>query len=234
MRHIYIFIILTFTSVHSYAESDPVAEREARNAALEKVSPVMTRELAYQLTPNEQLHQNINDLQSLLTSINGALANLTMVGERAPQAKLLMSLDKSSRDTLIALLESEAKRLKDTKPAVAEPSSMAAPLKKPQIAAAPKAPVIKRQPKAVERYEKIIPIVVREYDEPNRSTKVILKVGSAEPAVFYVGDSFQANGESYTIESALPIRISSAPHARPVYAIKLRSSAGTIQEINWE
>ena len=46
-------IILEFSMLSfAVAQSDPVAERQARNAQLERVSPVMEREKAY--TPSEQ------------------------------------------------------------------------------------------------------------------------------------------------------------------------------------
>ena len=223
-------LFLMCSQISLASPPDPIAERQARNAQLEKVSPVLDREIAYVATPQEQLSENILELQKLLTSINDALGDLTIAGSRIPQAKMLLNMNESSRDTLLALLESEAERLADSEVS-SIPSAVPIETNLESEKVAVVAPVEKS---SNDVYEEVVPIVVREYQEPNRSTKVILKIGVNEPAVYYVGDTFEANQTRYTIVSAKPVSVSSAPHARPVYAIALRATNGDSKIINWE
>lgn len=225
-------IILEFSMLSfAVAQSDPVAERQARNAQLERVSPVMEREKAYTPSEQELATQNIREVHGLLTSINSTLSDLALLGTRADQAKLLLSVDKTARETLTSLFESETARIKAARAesAVSEPqrSVSANPVTlqpKPLLAA-----VIPPQSN-----EHIKPIAVRSYENPARPTKVIFLVGKRAPEVVYVGGQVEINGTRFKLASVVVVRTSEKRHARPVYEITLRSDIGEIRKMEWE
>lgn len=233
---ILVFCCCALSNVEA-AQSDPVAERKARNAQLERVSPVMAREQAYTLSEQESVNQNLRQVQAMLTTINSTLSDLALLGARSDQAKLLLDADKSTQQILAALLASEAQRVASD--AARTPVVSAVHLRgntEPPLAVAPNQAVT---PEPVRAFERVTPVVVRSYDSAvavgvTRPAKVILRVGQRDPEVFYVGDTVEVNSTEFTIESAVPVRTSSKQHGRPVYAITLRSSAGEIQTVEWE
>jgi hypothetical protein len=227
-----IFELLIATQV--IAQTDPIAARQAKNAQLERVSPVMTREKAYTLSEEEAVNQNLRDVQGTLSSINSTLSNLALLGSRAEQARLLLNVDQTTRETLLALFESEAKRVESAKLMAtreAQPLPIPTSVGTPTTYTPKQQEILVEPPSAIER---VTPVVVRTYTQPEFPAKVILQVGKRDPEVFYVGENVVINGTDYEIVSALPVRLSDRQHRRPVYEISLRSSLGEIKILEWE
>ena len=223
--------LLLLGSAGVLAQADPVAERQARNAALERVSPVMEREQNYEPSEQERVSQSVREVSMLLTELNAALDDLELVGHQHEQAKLLLTAEGSVRDTLVSLLELQAKRTESIE--VQANESFGQTVSIDNTLPVTPAPVTATQ--AVEpRFQEIVPIVVRTYDEPTRPAKVILKIGERDPAVYYVGGEFDANDVRYTISQVDIVGQSPERHKRPIYEITLLGSNGERKRIQWD
>ncbi len=218
-------------------QSDPVAERKARNAQLERVSPVMAREQAYTPSSQEAVSENLRQVKAMLTTINATLSDLALLGSRADQAKLLLNADKSTQQILADLLADEAQRVAASP--IPVKAAHAAPPDVGSEASFNNAPIQAIAPEPPKAFERVTPVVVRSYDQEIshgdvRPAKVILRVGKRDPEVFYVGDTVQVNDTQFTLVSAVAMRTSNKQHGRPVYEITLRSHSGEIQILEWE
>ncbi|MEO0367214.1 MAG: hypothetical protein AAF197_00355 [Pseudomonadota bacterium] len=226
--------MLTAAPLSSMAQSDPVAAKQARNAALERVSPVMDREKAYQPTDTERVESSIVEIKSFLTDINTTLKDLALVGSRGDQAKLLLNLDSDTRSTLIALLDSEAQRVEEfnreiTPSPVSQSTSDVQTIQPEPVKPVSVAPIV-----VAPSTEQIKPMLVRTYDEIGRPAKVILKIGNRDPEVFFEGETAMVNGVEYEVVAATAIRDSTRLHGRKVYEILLKGNDGIVKNIEWE
>lgn len=242
MKKIFGICLVCLLPLNALAQTDPVAERQARNAAMERVSPVMERELSIKPTEQEQVLLNLSEYQLLLGEINQTLSDLSLLGNRTAQAALLMSLDQPARETLLDLIESEAERFEESQsappPQPASPTPMRVSSQQPPVTGSSGAPLLpssKSEPTTPVQTNsfatEITPLIVRDYEDPNRPAKVFLKIGKQDASVFYEGEQVDVNGLMYTIESVTPVGKSTKLHGRTVYEIVLRSDRGDIRRL---
>lgn len=228
--HKIIFMSLCLAqSISALGQTDPIVEKQARNAALERVSPVMDRQVNYVPSEFEKASQNMAELQSLLSGLNKVLEDLEQLQGSYAQAKLVLKPDATPHETLISLLDAQPSSTIKKIPLAAEPQI-------PLAASTISVPAQLKKKESVKpaKPAQIEPIAVRTYDNGSRPAKVILKVGDNNPAVYFVGDQISLNQDTFRLTGVQKVGVSNERHKRPIYEIMLLSDSGKHKSIVWE
>jgi len=214
------------TAPLSFAQEDPLEVQRQRNAALEAVSPVLEREENYVPTPAEEIEIQFGSVRRNAVLINEILDDITKMGRQADQAKLLTQLNPNSLEVIRSLIDLEAKRIEDNEalaqgPVKPSPTASARPAQQ-------SAPVVAPSPKDME----VVVMMVRPYEDGDKPTKVILKVGEESPKAYFVGEEVTIAGRGYSLSDVQAIGDNPKIKGRTLYRVILERGSD-VKRIDW-